>query len=55
MQIRLYDANLCFLMDELISYVITQHINRDRNLYPTHGYPAWPDPNGLDFIRPNKL
>ena len=28
--------------------------SRDGNLDPTRGYPARPDPNGSDFIRPDK-
>ena len=30
-------------------------LTRDGNLYPTRRYPAWPNPNGLDFTWPNKL
>ena len=29
-------------------------VDRDGNLNPTRGYPAWPDPNGPDFTRSDK-
>ena len=31
------------------------NMHRDGNLYPTRGYLTWPDPNGSDFTRSNKL
>ena len=38
-----------------ISKISTTYVNmvtsRDGNFCPTHGYPAWPDPNGPGFTK----